>query len=257
MRGELTKAHVSNEQNNLIILMPLLIKTGAQDCLKWRSEGKLTSGVYKVCPRDGPPTDVYCDMENDGGGWVVFQSRKDGYTHFNLSWNNYTSGFGDLNGEFWLGFNKISQFMGVATELRIDLVACNNSKGYAKYHDFHIGNSSSKYLLTVSEYTGDIGDMFSHVNNMKFSTYDRGDNKDCARDFNAGYWYGHCKGHANFPKSTLNGPYPDSDHRDPDQPATYHRSSQFIFWKGWPSSYSMYHDAICNVQMKLRRIAQV
>jgi len=198
-------------------------------------------------------------MATDGGGWVVFQSRKEGYLHFNRSWENYRSGFGDLNGEFWLGFDKITRFTGVATELRIDLIACNNSKGHAKYRNFHIGDSSSKYLLTISGYTGDIGDMLSHSNNMKFSTYDndndRDNNKNCASERNAGYWYDHCGEYESFPKTALNGPYPDHNHRDASQYSLYHHSSKFIFWKGWPSPVPK-HDAICNTQMKLRRIVQ-
>ncbi|ELU00096.1 hypothetical protein CAPTEDRAFT_188670 [Capitella teleta] len=36
---------------------------------------------------------VYCDMENDGGGW----------TDFLLGWQQYAAGFGNLKGKFWLG----------------------------------------------------------------------------------------------------------------------------------------------------------
>ena len=46
-------------------------------------------------------------METDGGGWIVIQRRMDESQGFNRKWKDYAIGFGDLNGEFWLGLSKI------------------------------------------------------------------------------------------------------------------------------------------------------
>ena len=70
------------------------------------------SGLYALkdsCADDSPFNSgiiaVYCDMETDGGGWIVIQRRNasQGRVDFFRNWHDYENGFGDFDGEFWIG----------------------------------------------------------------------------------------------------------------------------------------------------------
>ena len=62
-----------------------------------------------------------------------------------LGWQDYKNGFGYLQHEHWLGNQNIhtlelqSKF-GKGTELRIDMVKQDGSKGYAKYNSFQVSS---------------------------------------------------------------------------------------------------------------------
>ena len=62
-------------------------------------------------------------MENDGGGWTVFQRRVDGTVNFYRDWKSYVYGFGFLEDEHWLGLSKLYRLANVSapSELRVDM----------------------------------------------------------------------------------------------------------------------------------------
>lgn len=55
---------------------------------------------------------MYCEQQFENGGWLVFQNRFDGGVDFYRSWDEYRHGFGTLDGEFWLGLEKLHQVLG-------------------------------------------------------------------------------------------------------------------------------------------------
>ena len=110
--------------------------------------------MYTIDPDGLGAFNVSCDMTS-GGGWTVFQRRMDGSVDFYRGLDDYKEGFGDMNGEFWLGLDKINRLSkSVENILRVDLEDFENEIRYAQYSTFAVANEVDKYKLTVGGYTG-------------------------------------------------------------------------------------------------------
>lgn len=121
-----------------------------------KSGGKM-SGLYKIDPDGLGEFEVFCDQKTAGGGWTVFQRRQDGSVNFYRGWNDYKLGFGNLNGEFWLGLDKIHRLTASKNKkLRVDLEATAGTILLAEYSSFAVANEKAKYQLTVGGYSGRI-----------------------------------------------------------------------------------------------------
>uniref|UniRef100_A0A3Q0QYL0 Tenascin XB n=1 Tax=Amphilophus citrinellus TaxID=61819 RepID=A0A3Q0QYL0_AMPCI len=163
------------------------------DCSQERLNGIWTSDKTEIFPLGGHgrPVMVYCDMETDGGGWMVFQRRKDGAVNFFRGWKEYTEGFGDQNGEFWLGLESIHNLTAMTRmSLRVDL-RIGEESAFAQYSTFEVAKRN--YVLTMGGYSSTV--TLSYHNNRIFSTKDR----DlaffitrCAVSYRGGWWYKNC-----------------------------------------------------------------
>ena len=178
-------------------------------------------------------------MTTDGGGWTVFQRRMDGSVDFYQNWTDYQQGFGNLSGEFWLGLDKIHRLTSTSTQLQIDLQDFNGSSRYAQYTSFSVGDSASKYILSVSGYNGTTGDSLAWHNGQKFSTRDQdndaaGVGYSCAQTYKGGWWYKWCH------YSNLNGLYHGGAH------SSFADGVNWYAWKG-------YHYSLKFTEMKLRQ----
>ncbi|XP_077990887.1 uncharacterized protein LOC144445219 [Glandiceps talaboti] len=167
-----------------------------------------TSGVYSVKPKGGSESfEVYCDMDTGTGGWTVFQRRQDGTEDFYRDWNRYREGFGDLDNEFWLGNEKIYQLtsdFSTHYQLMVELEDWEGNIKYAFYDNFRVGDSDSKYKLSVGQYSGTAGDSLTYHNGMQFSTMDADHDaysSNCAVKYHGAWWYKSCH------NSNLNGKY--------------------------------------------------
>jgi hypothetical protein len=202
-------------------------------CKSLRDMNIIGNGIYKL--RQG--FQVYCDQTTDGGGWIVFQRRLNGKTDFYRAWTEYKNGFGDLNGEFWLGNDHLSLLTSDGGhELRIDIKDFVGNSVFAMYSKFKIYPEENNYKLEVSGYSGTAGDSLYYHNGMMFSTYDRDNEKDprnCAKQFHGAWWY------KNGYYSNLNGRY----HNQPGK-----SDITGINWFNWKNKWY----SLKKVEMKFR-----
>ncbi|XP_065060901.1 fibrinogen-like protein A isoform X2 [Rhopilema esculentum] len=166
-----------------------------RSCKDAYKAGNLGSGVIKIRLPGGKSAQVYCDMETDGGGWTVFLRRVTNQTNFNRTWQECTQGFGDLEGNFWLGLDTIHYLTNRENvTLRIDLKATNGTQGFAKYTEFLIAGRETEYTIHIGGYAGDIGD--SMETGYKFSTWDNDNDNasyvNCAATRGGPWWHNSC-----------------------------------------------------------------
>ena len=137
-------------------------------------------------------------METDGGGWIVIQRRNTslGTVNFTRNWEDYVNGFGDLDGEFWIGLNNIYQLTN-QQEVELQISVWNDAEPSItwNYQTFRISGPENKYRLTVSGGTGDGSDQLAYHNGQYFSSYDRDNDaasNNCADIYKGGWWYRSC-----------------------------------------------------------------
>ena len=112
--------------------------------------------MYSVNPDDDDPFDVYCDQTTEGGGWTVIQKRFDGSVYFNHYWTEYKRGFGSLNGEFWLGLDKINRLTKEGkNRIRVELTDTEGKTDFAEYGMFAVASERVNYQLSLGSYSGE------------------------------------------------------------------------------------------------------
>ncbi|EDO33390.1 predicted protein, partial [Nematostella vectensis] len=195
----------------------------AMSCATILSNGGNTSGVYTIDPDGREAFQIFCDQDTLGGGWTVFQRRQDGSVDFYRNWTEYKHGFGGLEGEFWLGLDRIHRLTNaIAFELRVGMEAEVGETAHAQYGHFTVAAETDKYRLECHD-------------SSPFSTKDQDNDSfpsSCAVRYKGAWWYLYCH------QSNLNGFY-------------YNGScpiGEGVIWLAWKG----YYYSLKRTEMKIR-----
>ncbi|XP_038062033.1 fibrinogen-like protein 1 [Patiria miniata] len=211
-------------------------------CQMLLGAGYSDNGIYTINPSGmAEGLQVYCDMETDGRGWIVFQRRQDGSVDFYRNWTEYQSGFGDLSGEFWLG----NEALRILTEtgqwqLRVDLGDWEGNTAWAEYGEFSI--TGDKYTIHVGSYYYEStagNTLLGESGDHHFSTKDQQNNNlqvSFAQKLKGAWWF------TDPTNSHLNGMYQMS--------STVNNPDEGIFWFYWKE----YHYSLKQCSMKMREV---
>ncbi|NXU48886.1 FCN1 protein, partial [Turnix velox] len=205
-QGYRGKAGPPGTKGNAQLSSNPLISQKVRNCQELLAKGKILSGWYTIYPQGCNTTTVFCDMDTEGGGWIVFQRRWDGSVNFLRDWDSYKRGFGNQLTEFWLGNDNIHLLTSMGPcELRIDLRDFENNHYFAKYASFRVLGEAEKYKLVLGDFLGgNAGDSLTYHKDMPFSTMDQDNDMssfNCATEYKGAWWYNDCH------YSNLNGMY--------------------------------------------------
>ncbi|TRY54406.1 hypothetical protein DNTS_023683 [Danionella cerebrum] len=153
-----------------------------KDCLEALEDGHTNSGMHLVKPENtNKLMQVWCDQRQDPGGW--------------------TQGFGNIDGEYWLGLENIYWITNQGTyKLLVTLEDWSGRKTFAEYASFRLEAESDFYRLRVGRYHGNAGDSLTWHNGKQFTTLDRDHDVytgNCAHYQKGGWWYNACA-HSNL-----------------------------------------------------------
>ena len=247
--GTISNAELLRLREELVVEITCKLRRGdsaaspATSCKEiYECNSTSPSGKYWLHTRTGA-VEVYCDMETDGGGWTVLMRRQDGSVDFYRNWTDYKSGFGNLEGEHWLGLDNmylLTHQSSAPPQLRVDLADWEGNTAFAKYGQFSVSDEDSDYTLSVSGYqsASTAGDALTGHNGHRFSTIDRDNDLaqvHCAVSCHGPWWHG--TGYY----SILTGKY----HTSAGPWTSLPHGIIWFSWRGW-------HYSLRAAEMKIR-----
>lgn len=148
------------------------------------------------------------DLREDKG-WTIIQRRQDGSINFNQNFETYQKGFGYLEGEYWIGLDRINQLTQSPyqhnTTLRVKMCTFDEECGETRYNNFKVLRNVYNYRAyvtgfdpnsTAGDAMGEDADVNRTVHLQSFSARNRDVDSSrtthCARESYSGWWHNQC-----------------------------------------------------------------
>ena len=145
---------------------------------------------------------------NENRGYTVIQRRMDGSVNFAQNYSTYRRGFGFLNGEYWIGLDRINQLTQTPyqrnTSLRVTMCTIDGECAESRYNYFKVLSAKFWYKAYIMGYDsastagdalGDEADANRTAHLQSFSTFDFDNDRsrdNCARLSFSGWWHNRC-----------------------------------------------------------------
>ena len=132
----------------------------------------------------------------------TIQRRISDSVDFDRDWDDYVNGFGDVDGNYWMGLEEIHQLTTTHdVSMDINIETFEGEPFTLKLQTFSVGNVAGNYAWHFSGYSQSSdrvkGTLFpSNYNGMMFTTRDRDNDlwgANCASgEHRGGWWYRSC-----------------------------------------------------------------
>ena len=142
----------------------------------------------------------------------TIQRRVSDSVDFNRGWDDYVTGFGEEDGNYWIGLEEMHQLTTANdVDLNINIETFEGEPFTLTLERFSVGNAESNYQMTYLRYSQSSGRVKDTIftdnyNGRSFTTRDRDNDRNffanCASSrYRGGWWYNECT------RISLNGDY--------------------------------------------------
>ncbi|KAH8282232.1 hypothetical protein KR054_006267, partial [Drosophila jambulina] len=141
--------------------------------------------------------EVACDQVRHRGGWTIILRRTDGSEDFFREWKDYEEGFGQVNGEHFVGLAKLHALTSSVRQELLVIIEDEAGERFEIFDNFRVGGAAINYTLeSIGSFYGTASEALKYHVGMQFSTKDRDNdrstNMNCAVYWKGAWWYDSC-----------------------------------------------------------------